>query len=279
MTKTCEGASLLKLNPYTAMLICIGLLLIIGWYYLPFQNTSAQILDAANTSYNKGAEASTFYAREQAFNKALELNAHLEQVFRPIYGNGRLYANIGQLYYNLEQYPLALFSYYQAAKLRPRDRSLAQAIEHTRGQLHLPDSLPPSIFKDVFFFHTYLSLPERLQVFGFLCLLLFLLISIHLWTPLRVFKGLFVFLIAIWMIFLGSLLYERYFEPLEGVMIQGSMLHRESNPQALIVNSQPIRAGTKVEVLDVLEEGQWLKVKLIDGNIGFVSSQYIRLIN
>ncbi|OJV08223.1 MAG: hypothetical protein BGO14_02040 [Chlamydiales bacterium 38-26] len=269
---------MLKLNPYTAILTCIGLLLVIGWYYLSFQNPSAQILDAANTSYNKGVEASTFYSREQSFNKALELNAYLEQVFRPVYGNGRLYANLGQLYYNLEEYPLALFSYYQAAKLRPRDRDLAQAIDHTRRQLNLPDALPSSIFKDVFFFHTFLSLPERLQVVNVLSLLLFFLFSIHLWKPFRLFKGLNVFLIGVWMIFLGSLFYERYFEPLEGVMIQGSMLKRESNPQALLVNSQPIRAGTKVEVLDVLNEGQWLKVKLIDGNIGFVSSRYIRLI-
>ena len=103
--------------------------------------------------------------------------------------------------------------------------------------------------------------------------------SIHLWKPFRFFKGLFVFLIGIWMIFLGSLLYERYFEPMQGVMIQASMLHRESNHQALIANIQPIRAGAKVEVLDVVDEGKWLKVKLIDGNIGFVSSQNIRLID
>lgn len=65
---------------------------------------------------------------------------------------------------------------------------------------------------------------------------------------------------------------------MEGVIIQSSALYRGPGEHYSKAIEQPIRSGVKVEVLEVLQDGKWLRVVTPDEQLGYISHQSVRLI-
>jgi hypothetical protein len=207
-------------------------------------------------------------SQKEALNQKLAQEVELAQSSSLEFGNGKLDYDIGNAYFRLEEYPLAIWYYYKALKLRPYDPVVQNNLNRALKELRLPEEsavyAPP--------------LPLLLQILAALSLLVFFIWSIYVWFPSKVlFKmtcGTTVILIC-FIFFLG---YRHYFSPLEGVMIRSSMLYEGLNQEKGMISHQPIPSGTKVTVLEVLEEGKWLKVVDQDGNLGYVPNSKIRLI-
>lgn len=269
-----------KVIPYRITLpLVLFFLVLITVFMLFLVRKGDPRLEDADNSYRRGEAAKTISARKQAFNEALQLYQELEQEYHPIFGNGRLYYNIGNTYFQLEEYPWAIFNYLRTQMLRPRDEKVTSNLAIAQEKLSLEKTdHSTNAFSKVFFFHSYFSLPERLQVFFFLSLLAFGLTSAVLWFPNPWLKrGMWISLLLAG-IFLSSIAYTQYFSPVRAVLVQSSDLYRDAGTQYAKVGEAPLPAGIQVEVVDSLPDGKWLKIVTPQGDPGFVSHEVIRLL-
>ena len=179
---------------------------------------------------------------------------------------------MGEIFFQLEQYPWATFYFYQARALMPRNQIVSDNLQDSLAKLNLESKPTDSIFRQIFFFHTYFSLPERLQILSFFTGLLFVVASLFLWKRYRFLKGVIAASFFVWFLFFCSVLYTKYFEPLEGVVVKSSMLYRNANRDAATVMKAVFLEGSKEEILDVVKGGEWLKIRTANNKIGFIPS-------
>lgn len=227
----------------------------------------------ADSDYRAGEAAKVVADRKKSFNEALSYYLEMENDYDPRFGNGKLYYNIGNTYFQLEAYPWAVLYYLRAEALMPRDKRVERNLQLARSKLSLPQAeaggqvLPLA-----------LSLPERLQLFAAAALTALLLLSAWLWTDRRGFRnGALVVLVLAAMLSL-TLAYTRYFAPLEGVLVQGSDLYRDAGRQYAKVGEEPLPAGSEVELLGSDPSGKWFKILTPQGAIGYVPQEALRAV-
>lgn len=267
-----------------AMLYRTGLMLIILAILgvaasLPFlaRNDDPRLADA-DYNYRRGEAAKTIADRKQAFNASLQLYQSLEREYHPRFGSGRLYYNIGNAYFQLEEYPWAILNYLRAQALMPRNEKVLSNLALAQEKLTIDKDGPTYPFSKLFFFHNYLSLPERLQVFFLLSIATFGLMSAVIWYPNPWIKRVMWFCAILAGIFLLSLIYTQYFSPVRAVLVQSSDLYRDAGMQYAKVGEVPLSAGTQVEVIDTAQNGKWLKIITPKNDPGFVPQEAIRIL-
>lgn len=241
-----------------------------------FLSWSPATLREANEKQAQGLQAHMPAEQKEALNQALDHYLTIAQSTQPVFGNGKLYRVIGTLYEQLNEYPYALYYYSRAQTLMPRSIDVQKDLERVSKKLDL--TIPPSsAFAPFFFFHTYLSLPERLTFFA-LCSLL--LIGV-LWLLLR--HSSFILKISAYvlgvtlLLLLGSLLYSLYGEPVEGILVKATSLYKdasENNPPAVPV----LNPGTRVHVLKQRDDGTWLQIETPDGSLGYIPHRALRIL-
>lgn len=233
-------------------------------------------LQEAQKNYLAGEKAQNVEERKQFFNASLTTLLDLEKTYNPSLGNGKLYYDIGNTFFQLEEYPHALFYYYRAHQLRPNDEKVNSHIALSQNKLGLPIANQDTAFDWLFFFHHNFSLPERLQLFSLGTFLTFLFMSLYLWLPNRmIYLLIYASLIFTAPLFL-SVCYSYVFSPVEGVMIRSSALYRDAGEHYAKVKTEPIPAGLKIQVLNATGAGKWLKILTADGTIGYVPEESIR---
>lgn len=254
----------------------IILLFLLGTFY--FSQPSVEPLLQAQKSYDEAIKASTIAEREHYLNETLSTYLSLEEKDHPNYGNGKFYSNLGETFFQLEQYPWAALYFYQAQSLLPRDEKISEKLHQVLAKLNIPSSSDESVFKKVFFFHYSLSLPERMLILVTMTLTLFALTSIYLWKNYRFLKSLLLAFLLGWVLIFSSVMYTKYFEPLEGVIVKAVLLYPSANMQTSIVTAKPLMEGSKVEILDLVGAEEWFKIRTKNGEIGFIPSHSLRLI-
>jgi tetratricopeptide (TPR) repeat protein len=251
---------------------------LLNFFIFPFSHPSIPLLEQARAAYQEAAQSNNFFHRRQALNRLLMIYHSLDKLYCPLQGNGALYSNLAETYFNLEQYPWAAFYFYQAKRLRPRDLEVEFKLKETLAKLKIPPTQSPSLFKKLFFFHFYFSLPERLEI---LCVFTFLLCSLASLLVWKNYVGLKLLVGSVALVnalFFCSIIYSQYFEPIEGVLIHATHLYGEKNLNSALVTLQPLRGGCKVEVLESGKQGRVLKIRTPDHLIGFISQESIRLL-
>lgn len=231
----------------------------------------------ADTAYSEGEKASSIAQRQESFNRALKLYEELETTYDPTFGDGRLYYNIGNTYFQLEQYPWAVLYYYRALALRPRDGRIEQNLEVAQNKLGLKPDDQISTIQKLLFFRTYLSLPEQLQLLIVLGIILCVLLSLRIWKPYSLKYPIYLVLI-LWIIMLVNVGYTRYYAPIEGVVLRSAALYRDAGEEYAKVSGKPILSGSKVQVVDVVQDGKWLKVLSPTGEVGYLPVTSISII-
>lgn len=250
----------------------------IYWFLHLSQSASGSLWQAQQRYHAAGGE-SYLIQRNRDLNQALDIYLNLEEQYQPRDGNGKLYHNIAQLFFDLEQYSWAAFYDYQAQRLRPRDPNIKESLQKTLDHLNLKLSSQDSIFRKVFFFHYQLSLPERLQILSLCIFIALVLGSLYLWREMHFLKGLIALILCLSLSFFISVAYTKYFEPMEGVVIKSSMLYRNVRKEPPFITEKPVQEGIKLEVLNVLKEGEWVKIRTEEGTVGYLPSSSIRLLS
>jgi tetratricopeptide (TPR) repeat protein len=237
-----------------------------------------EILQQAYASYQEGETATTIAKRKAAFNFALALYTQLERTYHPVFGDGKLYFNIGNTYFQLEEFPLAAYYYYRAKALMPRDERVQTNLSIAQAKMGITSIENWPFLRVLLLFHTHLSLPERLQIFFVAGFLFLIVASVYIWRPQKWHKLAMKILGFICLVMLLSVGYTRYFAPIEAVLIRSTTLYRDAGEQYATVSTNPTLAGNKVTVLEVLKEGQWLKIISPTGEIGYVPNSTLRII-
>lgn len=206
---------------------------------------------------------------KDVYNNSLKSYLDYEDQYRPIHGNGKLYYNIGNSYYRLGEYPLAILYYYKSLALMPGNRELRENLNKALEKQQLPlakEALLP------------VPTPEQFRILFGIGIIFMVLLYIFAWNPTRKLKVGMVVFGVLYLSLLGELLYSRYFEPLHGVLIRAASVYKDAGKQYAKATPDPLPAGLKVDVLDVKEEGQWLKIMSPDGVLGYVHMDSIRIL-
>jgi tetratricopeptide (TPR) repeat protein len=236
------------------------------------------MLKEAQMNYLAGEKTQNVDERKKTFNASLNSFLELEQNYAPTFGNGKLYFDIGNTFFQLEQYPEALLYYYRAQQLRPTDATIDSNIALAQNKLNISSQKDTAAFDWLFFFHRHFSLPERLQLVFLGTFLAFVFMSLYLWYPRRLIYGAIIATVLLTLPFLLSVCYTYAFASMDGVMVKSSLLYRDAGEQYAKVKPEPISSGLKVQILDITVGGRWLKVMTKDGTVGYVPEESIRTI-
>lgn len=233
--------------------------------------------DQAEAFYLEGKNAATVGERKQALNAALAEFLLLEKSGRPDFGTGKLYYDIGNTYFLLEDYPSAIYYYVKAKGLMPRSESVERNLAIAREKLSLPP-LERGRWLDRLLLDTWIPLPRRLQLFALLAAITTGLLSLSIWQVKKIWRRLVVFFLILTVLTALNLAATRYLSPIEAVVLKGEFPLREAGAVDAKADTQPLPAGTVVEVIEATPDGKWVKIVPEEGSLGFVPSSSIKLV-
>lgn len=266
------------IGPIVMLLAIVGIALFVRMTTVAGGHDRDAMLKEAYESYVAGEKASTVEERQRLFNRSLEIYSALEDRYHPAMGNGKLYYNMGNNFYQLEAYPWAVLDLYRAKALRPRDEKVQASLNNTLKKLNQPSEPEGDVIRKTFFSPFVLSIPEKIQWFCALVAAGFAAFSLYVWTRKPVWKGFGIFFACLVAILMANLSYAYYLAPIEGVVIRSSLLYRDAGKQYAPVSEDPVPSGQKIEILAATNDGQWLKIQTSDEVVGFIPGENLRLI-
>ncbi|MDB6082049.1 MAG: hypothetical protein JWO53_1321, partial [Chlamydiia bacterium] len=217
--------------------------------------------------------------RKKAFNEALSFYLHLE----PKTPSGQLAYNIGNCYYQLSEYGLALLYYYRAERELPRNSKIAHnifvALNKTGQETGSEEFFDASHRKFLSFVQLLIFSPYEKEMALFaLMLFTFIFASLFLWLQVSLFRSLSI-LSGLFALFVGiNFIWAVFFAPYEAVIIQPGILFVGPGKQYAVITKEPLIPGLKVKVEEVVENGTWLKIKLSSGEEGYITKEQSRII-
>jgi len=264
---------------FTSGQIAIALAFLIFLFFATyiFYAAADRKLTNAYKAYKKGEAAATVDERESAFNASLQGYLELQQEYAPTMGTGKLAYNIANAYFQLGEYPFAVLYYNRALSLRPGDKTIRLNLRAARKKLGIKEEAAASPFEDALFFHTYFSLPRRLQLFFLFAIAGFGLLAWQIWFEknLKIFAIIAFSLAALMAL---SVLYSRYVVPSEAIVTKAALLRRDAGKEYAPVSENPVAPGSKVQVQGASEEGGWLKISTSDGTVGYLPGSSLQVI-
>jgi tetratricopeptide (TPR) repeat protein len=197
--------------------------------------------------------------------------------------SAELFYNLGNAYFKLTDYPSAILFYERAIKQNP---SYDDAIYNLNvANMRITDKIEPlpELFYQVWFRKIVNLLNSNQWAWVFLFILYFglILFAIYILSArlklrkLGFYAGFLLFILATFAFYFGSVRYK------ENVKEQNAIIFIARSP----VKSSPsemgtdlffIHAGTKVKIIDQI--GNWVKIKIPDGNQGWIESDHFEVI-
>lgn len=224
-------------------------------------------LKEAQATYQRAVEASTFWEREEEINKALSL-FHALYLDNP--HSSYLNEVLGDLYLQLNEYPWAILHYERSLWEGGGGINILTNLKEAKERMGISEF---KLDEENMTHRLVLFSRHPLLLLGALCLA-FISLSCAIWFPFPVIrKGAFAFLLIL-IALLGSTLFYYYFSPLEGILVQSTGLYREANIDQLKRMEEPLLAGSKVEILNVSTDGQWLKIR--GEAVGYIPIQAVQ---
>lgn len=228
-----------------------------------------KLFDEATTAYNAGE-----------YEKAIDL-------YTSILNNGQhsaaVYYNLGNAYYKLNKIAESIYFYEKALLLTPNDDEIKNNLAYAQNMtLDAIDTVPETgisrLYKNItgkltFDQWAYLSIAAML---AFILLYILFYYSNYStrkrWTFIGSLIALFISLIAI----LFAFIQENDYNALQPAIIFAEESNIKSEPNEASQQIFVIHAGTKVNVLDELND--WNKIKLADGKTGWIHKEELKML-
>ncbi|MBU8922330.1 MAG: tetratricopeptide repeat protein [Bacteroidales bacterium] len=182
--------------------------------------------------------------------------------------NGKLYYNIGNAWFRMDDLGRAILNYKRAALFSPNDQNLAQNLEYARTRRVSRVEVPEReiIFKTLFFIHY--DIPSRVRLAVFIAAFALVWMSAGAWLFMR--RGYLKIMITVFsivsVIFMVSLSVEmasRSSRP-EGVVVAGEVIARKGDAETYQPSfTEPLSPGTEFRLLE--RRTQWWHIELEDG--------------
>lgn len=227
----------------------------------------------------KFKEANKFYQQDN-FAKAIELYESIAQDGKCSY---EVYYNLGNAYFRNNEFAKAILNYERALKLSPEDSEIKFNLSIARTKI--VDKIEP--IERFFIIQMWNDLLNSFSssswgIFVVIAIWLsFATLSLFFYVYRNSLKKLFLVLtIAFFSITIVTIFFATQKYRMEGerntaiIMIPSAYI--KSSPDAGATDLFILHDGTKVELLDEL--GNWKKIKIEDGNIGWLSDHAIEII-
>lgn len=196
--------------------------------------------------------------------------------------SGKLYYNIGNAYFRMQDLGRAILNYRRAERLMPDDVNLRQnlAFAQTKCTDKIPEKQETKVLRTLFFWHYDLSTPTRTTAFMifFPALWGFAIVRLFVNRPL-VNWGL-VASAALAAVLLGSLAVEAWTGARNrpGVVVAPEVVARKGDGETYQPSfSEPLHAGTEFNLRE--DRGQWVHVELADGRTCWLPSKSVELVH
>jgi hypothetical protein len=248
-------------------LMCLGICSL--FFSFGFAEDSIEV---ALEKYGAAERTEVRSEKEELFNDALKIFLG----FAKKNPSGKLFYNIGNTYFYLGDYGLAIAYYRKAEQLIPRDpllrKNLAQAID--QADVHGYQIERP--FEKIVCFQWCSPAERRLLLLG-IAIFCFFIFSLHIWFPFRLFQYVWVGSFALLLLLLFSFLWHQYFSLPDAVVVKASVLHvaETASTGATFV----LHPGEMVEVISVDPEKSWVRVKTSASMTGYLSGDTVYVID
>lgn len=245
---------------------------------LRWPKTAIEQLAMADKTYGKALEVIDALEQKNLLNQALQQYLDLEEKLDYEQVPPQLFANIGNLFTQLQNYPFAILYYKRAIHAGMGSSQLLQNIAAAEEKLFIPKETPDLLAKISLYLPVFSIGQWWLIIIGLAICWGALAVYYHLIIQSRV-PILLTWLFAIPLL-LGTchLFYLRYLTPVEGVVVQSSFLYRGPGTNYAFVDEQPLPSGFTARVVEITPEGEWIKIWQKDGTTGYLPAKTIRLI-
>lgn len=245
--------------------------------------TQAQTLPASEKA-NLASQANDFFRQanelyetdpqgaRDLYSKAL---LRFEKLTRQGVQNGKLYYNIGNIYFRLDDIGRAILNYRRAETFMPDNPNLRQNLSYaiSRRFDKIEQQQEEKIVKTLFFWHYDLPMPVRLTIFSIFYAGFWIFAA---WKFLKSRPsanwGLGISLVC-FSLFLGSLLTDRFTQAdtFNGVLVAPEVVARKGDGRSYQPSfKEPLHAGTDFRMVE--NRGHWLYIELPDGRRCWVPS-------
>lgn len=232
--------------------------------------------DSSNDKFKKGND---FYSAGE-YEKALEQWIDL---YSTGYRSANLDYNIGNAHFKMNNIPGAILFYERAHLLKPADEDINYNLQIARTRVvDRFEEIPVLFFIKWYDFLSLLRSSNswaRLSIISFVLFLLFL--SLYFYTSAYRYKVLgFWLAILFFIVSLSSLSFSLRNKSLVSDsrtgIIFNPLVNGKSSPDDSGTDLFVLHEGTKVTIED--EVGQWVEIRLSDGNKGWVPSNSLQII-
>ena len=257
-----------KMNKTTYKILFSLLISIVYLQTIKAENADT-LFQQANTEY-----------KNSNFQKSIEL---YEQIVSEGYSSSELYFNLGNAYYKANNLPYAILNYERAKLIRPNDEAINYNLQLVNtfkvDQIEeIPEFFVKEWFSSLVLWKSY-EIWSYTSVISFfmviICILLFLFSGK---TKLK--KLSFVFAILLFVVSTTTfiLAHKRYNiqTTKDKAIITVSTVTTKSSPDESGNDLFVLHEGTKVNIEDKV--GDWLEVKISDGNKGWIHSENLEII-
>jgi len=242
------------------------------------------ILNLCNTAFARDPEAAlkdgnTFYQNKQ-YEKAIEA---YEQLIKEGYEGTSLYYNLGNTYYRTGKLGFAILNYERALKISPNDED----IQHNLALANTKTVDRIEMLPKFFIFQWWEGLLALFSLTGwtyaayfFYLIVLVSAVFYFFAKNQRVQKISFYTGLAavLFLVFTASLLTIKFNRELsvKNAVIVESEATAKVSPDATDSDAFIIHEGLKVRLEDNVQE--WVKIRLLDGKVGWVEKKNLRVI-
>jgi tetratricopeptide (TPR) repeat protein len=224
-----------------------------------------QLFLEANQAYEKG----NYKTSAALYENIITFGIH----------SGMIYYNLGNCYARLGEIGKALLNYRRAERLIPRDGDLKfnmqYVLDQRKDKIEPKDKVP--FAKAFFFWYFWLSMKELLFIFLIVNVLFWLVALVLLYKQYDVFRWIRILTLCLLFIFGPSLGVKLYSQKIlhHGVVIKPEATIRSGNGP----NHSPLfilHEGAEFSINQ--ENNGWIKIRLADGKIGWVSLSAVQII-
>jgi len=195
--------------------------------------------------------------------------------------NGKLYYNIGNAYFRMNDVGRAILNYRRAEQYIPNDPNLHQNLQYARARRldQVEEKQRTRILKTLFFWHYDLPTAVKCVIFSVFFVTLWLAAAVRLFRPRPYAAWCAGISAAAALLFLGSLFVDmaagNMFRP--GVIVAPEIIARKGDSETYERSfKEPLHAGTECNLIE--NRGTWYHVELVNGRRCWVPAKGVEFI-
>lgn len=228
----------------------------------------------AQTIQDQEFAKANYYYNESRYDTAVVI---YERILEEGFVSAPLLYNIGNTYFKMRNFPMAILNYEKALKLDPTNEEIKQNLAIANALITDKIEPMPVFFMTKWWRNIGNQLSANgwskatLMLFGLLLLLLFVYFTAH---TKGVRKATFFSSILVMMLFVCSIIFayqkHNYINEHNEAIVMTPTITVKSSPSSSGVDLFVLHEGTKVEIMDNADN--WDKIKIADGSVGWMPS-------